>query len=135
MSDCSQVLSHKNRLKAAAKELSFDELLKLQENVAEIISKREAAEAEARAAAAEKEKALEEARAFLESRGLSFEDVYGSAEMETSTKSNKRGPVPAKYRLVENGQTVCEWSGRGRTPKPIQAFLDQGNSIDALLIK
>jgi DNA-binding protein H-NS len=43
-----------------------------------------------------------------------------------------RAPVPAKYRDPESGAT---WSGRGRTPVWLAAYLEQGKSRESFEIQ
>ena len=138
MTECIQFLTHKNRLKAITKELSIGELTKVKDSLIQIIETRQAEEEKALSEAAEKKQQIAKAQAMIAEMGLSIEDMLGEIEVtdkSTKTKSSKRGPVLPKYRLNDAELGIVEWSGRGRTPKPIQAYLDKGNSIDELLIQ
>ena len=97
--------------------MSLKELKDLQEKVAIAIfeyNKRQKAEARAAAVAA--------ARAY----GFSLEEVVGEE------KSKKKSKVAAKYAHPEN--PTLTWTGRGRTPKWVDAALASGKSLNELLI-
>ena len=59
--------------------------------------------------------------------GFKLEDLVS----DKSTKPKK--PVPPKYQHPENPSLT--WSGRGRKPKFVLEHLDNGGSLDDLLIK
>ena len=97
--------------------MSLKELKNLQEKVAIAIfeyNKRQKAEARAAAVAA--------ARAY----GFSLEEVLGEE------KSKKKSKVAAKYAHPEN--PALNWTGRGRTPKWVDAALASGKSLNELQI-
>lgn len=97
--------------------MSLKELEDLQEKVAIAIleyNKRQKAKARAAAVAA--------ARAY----GFSLEEVLGEE------KSKKKSKVAAKYAHPEN--SALTWTGRGRTPKWVDAALASGKSLNELLI-
>lgn len=76
----------------------------------------------------EKVSFLNEMRELAQQRGLSLDDVLGKP---------KKGPrvggaVKVKYR--HPADAMLQWTGRGRKPVWVQAWLDQGNSIEALLV-
>jgi DNA-binding protein H-NS len=97
-------------------ELNFADLLNLREAVdAEI----KARQAEERAKA--KKQILELAKTF----NISVEDVLSKGVAG-------RKPVEAKYR--HPGDSSLTWTGRGRKPAWVQSLLDQGKSLDDLLI-
>ncbi|MBD3708858.1 H-NS histone family protein [Klebsiella pneumoniae] len=50
------------------------------------------------------------------------------------TRKKTLPKAPPKYQFDENGETKY-WSGRGRTPKPIDEALKAGRSLDEFLIK
>ncbi|MCK6391570.1 MAG: H-NS histone family protein, partial [Azonexus sp.] len=77
----------------------------------------------------EKNKALNEVRAFAKTRGFSLEELIGK---ESKVKSATGGKVKVKYRHPQN--TELEWTGRGRTPKWVTAWLESGASLDELLV-
>ena len=97
--------------------MSLKELKDLQEKIAIAIfefNKRQKIEARAAAVAA--------ARAY----GFSLEEVLGEE------KSKKKSKVAAKYAHPENA--ALTWTGRGRTPKWVDAALASGKSLNELQI-
>jgi len=64
----------------------------------------------------------------LEKFGFKLEELVS----DKLTKKTKK-PVPAKYQHPENPSLT--WSGRGRKPKFVLEHLDNGGSLDDLLIK
>lgn len=77
----------------------------------------------------EKAKVLEEFRALAKARGFVFEELFGKeakAKVVTGTK------VKVKYRHPINAE--LEWTGRGRKPKWVEAWVADGGSLDDLLV-
>ena len=73
---------------------------------------------------------LNEVRAFAKARGYAIEDLLGK---EAKIKSSgPTGKVKVKYRHPSDA--TLEWTGRGRKPKWVEAWLASGSSIDALLV-
>jgi len=70
---------------------------------------------------------LNEARAFVKARGYALEDLVTK---ETKVKAVAGTKVKVKYRHPENAE--LEWTGRGRKPKWVEAWLASGNAIEAL---
>lgn len=77
----------------------------------------------------EKAKVLEEFRALAKARGFNFEDIVGK---ETKVKTVAVGKVKVKYRHPLNAE--LEWTGRGRRPKWVEAWMADGGSVDDLLV-
>ena len=75
-----------------------------------------------------------ELRAELERRlaadGYKMADIF--PELGAASSSRARGKRPAKYRDPQNPDTT--WSGIGRTPKWVQAILDE-RGIDMAAFK
>ena len=132
MSDFSDIARNKNRLRAACKNLSVEQMQTMADNLAEFIEKRAEEEAAAVAAqaaqAAKKQEILEAMRAA----GLSPDDFMAEEEAPKAKKARK--PVAAQYRVTDANGQVHEWSGRGRTPKAFQAAFDSGKTKDDLRI-
>ena len=73
---------------------------------------------------------LNEVRAFAKARGYAIEDLLGK---EVKVKSPVAGnKVKVKYR--HPADSTLEWTGRGRKPKWVEAWIAGGASIDALLV-
>ena len=98
--------------------LSVPELRDLQQQIPLELKRREAAD---------KINVLNEARAFVKARGYALEDLV-TKEFKVKTPSGNK--VKVKYRHPEDG--ALEWTGRGRKPKWVEAWLTSGNSMEAL---
>ena len=114
-----------------ARETSFDQLLEMQEKLNAVIEeRREEAEREA----AERERKRQELLQLIAGEGFSPEELLGLSEDTPKTRKKTLPKAPPKYQFDENGETKY-WSGRGRTPKPIDEALKAGRSLDEFLIK
>ncbi|MBS4020731.1 MAG: H-NS histone family protein [Dechloromonas sp.] len=100
--------------------LSLAELRDLQQQIPAELKRREASE---------KANVLNEVRAFAKARGFAIEDLLGK---EVKVKASAGGKVKVKYRHPQNAE--LEWTGRGRKPKWVEAWLAQGGNLDALLV-
>ncbi|WP_028995798.1 H-NS family nucleoid-associated regulatory protein [Azonexus hydrophilus] len=100
--------------------LSLAELRDLQQQIPAELRRREASE---------KANVLNEVRAFAKARGFAIEDLLGK---EVKVKASSGGKVKVKYRHPQNAE--LEWTGRGRKPKWVEAWLAQGGNLDALLV-
>lgn len=74
---------------------------------------------------------------LLKAEGMTLEDL-GSAKAPRAASKRKavskpRGKVAPKYRNPKNANE--KWTGRGRQPLWVAAFLKSGGKIDQLLIK
>jgi DNA-binding protein H-NS len=101
-------------------DLSVFQLRELQQQIPAELKRREAQE---------KNEILNEVRAFAKARGYAIEDLLGK---EAKVKLATTGKVKVKYRHPENAG--LEWTGRGRKPKWVEAWVATGASIDALLV-
>jgi len=100
--------------------LSVIQLRELQQQIPAEIKRREAQE---------KVNILNEVRAFAKARGYAIEDLLGKDAKVKAVSGNK---VKVKYRHPENSE--LEWTGRGRKPKWVEAWLGNGGSLDNLLV-
>lgn len=100
--------------------LSVSQLRDLQQQIPAEIKRREAQE---------KISILNEVRAFAKSRGYAIEELLGKEAKVKAVGGNK---VKVKYRHPQNPE--LEWTGRGRKPKWVEAWLADGNSLDNLLV-
>lgn len=100
--------------------LSVSQLRELQQQIPAELKRREAQE---------KVTVLNEVRAFVKARGYAIEDLLGK---EVKVKAATGGKVKVKYRHPENAG--LEWTGRGRKPKWVEAWLATGGSLDNLLV-
>lgn len=100
--------------------LSVIQLRELQQQIPAELKRREAQE---------KVSVLNEVRAFAKARGYAIEDLLGKDAKVKAVSGNK---VKVKYRHPENSE--LEWTGRGRKPKWVEAWLVNGGSLDNLLV-
>lgn len=100
--------------------LSLVELRDLQQQIPAELKRREAAE---------KANILNEVRAFAKARGFSIEELMGK---EARARAATGGKVKVKYRHPQDAS--LEWTGRGRKPKWVEAWLAEGNALDALQV-
>lgn len=99
-------------------DMPLEELKALQKSIAKAIATYEQRQK------AEARKALEEHAKDL---GFKLEELVN----ENAGKKSKTS-APPKYKNSESGKT---WSGRGMKPRWVKEYLDNGGSIDDLLIK
>lgn len=102
--------------------LSVAELRELQQQIPQEMKRREVEE---------KANILSELKALAKSRGYSLEDLVGK-ELKLPKAKATAGAVKVKYRHPENSE--LQWTGRGRQPKWVAAWLENGGSLDSLAV-
>lgn len=100
--------------------LSVAQLRDLQQQIPAEIKRREAQD---------KVNILNEVKALAKARGYSLEDLVGK---DVKIAKATRGTVKAKYQHPQDGS--LQWTGRGRKPKWVEAWLAGGGKIEALAI-
>nr|VFJ77914.1 MAG: DNA-binding protein H-NS [Candidatus Kentron sp. FW] len=74
----------------------------------------------------EKQQLLQEIRQMILEKGFSVSEIFGGIDL------NKKGQVAPKYKNPDNPEQ--KWSGRGRQPRWIANLLEQGKTLEDLLI-
>ena len=121
-----RLLTNIRSVRVFARETSFEQLLEMQEKLNAVI--------EERREDAEREKKRQELLQLIAGEGFSPEELLGLTDDAPNARKSKLPKAPPKYQFEENGE-VKFWSGRGRSPKPIDEALKAGRSLDDFLIK
>jgi DNA-binding protein H-NS len=135
MNDFLKTLLNIRSLRAALRELSFEQLVEVKEKLDEVFAEREHQESKIQAESAERLQKLAEFTEMLRTAGIDPSELVGTA---TTAKAEgivkaKRAPRPAKYKYIEDGQEKT-WTGQGRMPKAIAAAVESGKALEEFLI-
>lgn len=134
MTEFLKVLLNIRSLRAALRELSFEQLQEANEKFTTIYNERAAELEKTRAADAERLAKLAEFQALLAEAGIDPNElVQGVPAGKASREGAKRAPRAPKYRYMDNGEERT-WTGQGRTPKALATLLEQGHQLDEFLI-
>lgn len=129
-----KILLNIRSVRVFARETEFEQLLEMQEKLGAVIEeRREEAEQEA-AARQEREKKRQELLQLIAGEGFSPEQLLGITDEAPKSRKSKSSKAPPKYQFEDNGE-VKFWTGRGRTPKPIDEALKAGSSLEDFLIR
>ncbi|MFU7712705.1 H-NS family nucleoid-associated regulatory protein [Aeromonas veronii] len=135
MNDFIKTLLNIRSLRAALRELPFEQLVEIKVKFDEVFTEREAAEFRYQEENAERLRKLEEFSEMLKNAGIDPSELVVSAapsKAEGKEKA-KRAPRPAKYKYHEDGQEKT-WTGQGRMPKAIAEGVASGKSLEDYLI-
>ena len=135
MNDFLKTLLNIRSLRAALRELSFEQLVEAKDKFDEIYAEREQQEIKIKAESAERLQKLAEFTELLKQAGIDPSELVGTATTAKAegTVKSKRAPRPAKYRYTEDGQEKT-WTGQGRMPKAIAAAVESGKALEDFLI-
>ncbi|MGN7509766.1 H-NS family histone-like protein [Aeromonas salmonicida] len=135
MNDFLKTLLNIRSLRAALRELSFEQLVEVKEKLDEVFAEREQQETKLREESAERLQKLAEFAELLKDAGIDPSELVGTATTAKAegTVKSKRAPRPAKYRYTEDGQEKT-WTGQGRMPKAIAAAVESGKALEEFLI-
>ena len=136
MNDFLKVLLNIRSLRAAVRDLPFEQLQEIKEKFDTVVQEQLKAAEVDQAAKLEHEKKLAEFRELLAIEVLSPEDLLSGRGLTAGADAGakaKRAPRPAKYRYLVEGEART-WTGQGRMPAQIAAAIASGESLDAFLI-
>ncbi|WOE87227.1 H-NS family histone-like protein [Aeromonas veronii] len=135
MNDFLKVLLNIRSLRAAVRDLPFDQLQEIKEKFDTVIQELLKAAEAGQKAKLEHEKKLAEFRELLVAEGISAEDLLGRAAVGTASTTSrvKRPPRPAKYAYIVDGEERT-WTGQGRMPAQIAAAVENGKLLEDFLI-
>lgn len=135
MNEFLKVLLNVRSLRAAARDLSFEQLKEAHEKFQTIFAEREEQELKEMQAREDHQKKLEEYSELLKKAGIDPSELMPAAASTSPSDSVKktRAPRPAKYRYMD-GEMEKFWTGQGRMPKAIAEAVAAGKSVDDFLI-
>ena len=135
MSEFLKILFNIRSLRAALRELPFEQLEEAKLKFDEVFAERESAEAKSKEGSVERDRKLAEFSEMLKNAGIDPSELVGSVGVTKSEGKSKasRAPRPPKFKYVEDGQERT-WTGQGRMPKAIAEAVASGRAIEDFLI-
>ncbi len=135
MSDFIKVLLNSRSLKAAARDLTLEQLeeglSKLTTVIEELRGQKEQ-EQKAREAHAQK---VRQYIQMMQADGIDVSELMGTIDAPQAATTAKRAPRPAKYHYTDDNGEQRTWTGQGRQPLPIRrAIEEQGKKLEDFLI-
>ncbi|WMC09249.1 H-NS family nucleoid-associated regulatory protein [Oceanimonas pelagia] len=133
MTDFLKTLLNIRSLRAAARELTMEQLEEALSKLTMVVEERRESEAEERAKAEEKERKLKEYANMLAADGI---DISELAEVVEPSKkaSAPRSKRPPKYAYTDENGEYKTWTGQGRQPAVIKKAIENGGSLEQFLI-
>ena len=138
MSEVLKVLSNIRSLRLATRDFSVEQLENLLEKIEALVSEKKVELAKAQEEENARQERIAKYKELLEKEGISRQELAEILGLDVSEKvsgvSKKRSARPAKYQYVDENGVIKTWTGQGRTPKAIQAQLDQGKPLSSFEI-
>ena len=138
MSEVLKVLSNIRSLRLATRDFSVEQLENLLEKIETLVSEKRVEIAKAQEEENARQERIAKYKELLEKEGISRQELAEILGLDVSEKvsgvSKKRSSRPAKYQYVDENGVTKTWTGQGRTPKAIQAQLDQGKLLSSFEI-
>jgi len=138
MSEVLKVLSNIRSLRLATRDFSVEQLENLLEKIETLVSEKRVELAKAQEEENARQERIAKYKELLEKEGISRQELAEILGLDVSEKvsgvSKKRSTRPAKYQYVDENGVTKTWTGQGRTPKAIQAQLDQGKPLSSFEI-
>ncbi|MFC5705547.1 H-NS family histone-like protein [Aeromonas eucrenophila] len=131
MNEFLKTLLNIRSLRAALRDLSFEQLEEVKNKFDQVHAELFAATEKERATQAEHQRKLVEFSEMLKAAGIDPRDLVNGASPATRSEKgkSKRAPRPAKYKYQEDGQEKT-WTGQGRMPKAIAEQIAQGKRLE-----
>lgn len=121
-------------LRAAARELTIEQLAEAHEKLSLVLQERQEEDAAARLATQERQEKIKQYLDMLRADGIDPGSLIGD-EIVVSTPKAKRTPRPAKYAYTDENGEARTWTGQGRQPLPIRHAIEkEGKSLADFLI-
>lgn len=135
MNEFLKVLLNIRSLRAAIRELPFEQLQEAKEKFDLVYNERAESVEQERAEQEERQRKLSEFTEMLQQAGIDPRELIGSVATPAAAGAtkNKRAPRPAKYKYQEDGQEKT-WTGQGRMPKAIAEQVALGKDLNDFLI-
>ena len=135
MNEFLKVLLNIRSLRAAIRELPFEQLQEAKEKFDLVYNERAESVEQERTEQAERQRKLSEFTEMLQQAGIDPRELINSvaAPAATGSTKSKRAPRPAKYGYEEDGQAKT-WTGQGRMPKAIADQVAQGKDLNDFLL-
>ncbi|CNI07901.1 DNA-binding protein [Yersinia kristensenii] len=127
--DIKNILSNVRNIRMLVRELDYVFLVEAHEKLGVVLNERKADFDREQESLKKKEEKKNELIALIASEGFTLDDLQGR-ELKKKRQGNRRH---VKYTYEENGE-VKTWTGVGRKPKPIEAALAAGQTLDDFLI-
>ena len=138
MSEVLKVLSNIRSLRLATRDFSVEQLENLLEKIETLVSEKKVELAKAQEEENARQERIAKYKELLKKEGISRQELAEILGLDVSEKvsgvSKKRSARPAKYQYVDENGVTKTWTGQGRTPKAIQAQLDQGKPLSSFEI-
>ena len=138
MSEVLKALSNIRSLRLATRDFSVEQLENLLEKIETLVSEKRVELAKAQEEENARQERIAKYKELLEKEGISRQELAEILGLDVPEKvsgvSKKRSARPAKYQYVDENGVTKTWTGQGRTPKAIQAQLDQGKPLSSFEI-
>ncbi|MGL4516144.1 MAG: H-NS family nucleoid-associated regulatory protein [Shewanella sp.] len=134
MNEFLKILLNVRSLRAALRELPFEQLHEAKEKFDQIYQERAVYVEQERAQQEERQRKLNEFNEMLQQAGIDPRELLGTVVAPAiGSERKKREPRPAKYKYYEDGQEKT-WTGQGRMPKAIAEQVALGKDLNDFLI-
>lgn len=129
MSDLSKLLTSVRSLRAAAKELTLEELESTLEKLQSIVNEQRQMLEENQRKEQERLDRIAKYKELLAQDGLTLADLADNPTATIKRPRKKMESRKAKYQYIDKNGQVKTWTGQGRTPLALQAELNAGKTL------